>query len=97
MAGVGVRARAMPNSREKNISPSMSPSAADLTGLFGTIWVSRSMPVLGAVAGEVKAAARSAAPAVSRALSSGEMPAPGCRTLTRVMPMRTAMADTTTV
>ncbi len=86
----------MPMNREKNITPSMSPSAAALMGFWGTIWTNRSMPVLGA-APPVMVAARSPAPSVNRARSSGEMPSPGRSTLTRVTPISTAMADTTTV
>ncbi len=64
-----------PKNSEKNITASMSPSAAARTGFAGTRSVSSSMPLFGACA-LASTAERSAAPAVMRARASGDMPSP---------------------
>ncbi len=105
MAGVRTRATPRPIISEKNMIPRKSPSAADLTGFRGTISTIRSMALfsedaaaaVAPVAGVAAGAAPGGALRCSRSRTSGEIPSPGRSTFTRVTPMKTAIAETTTV
>lgn len=91
--GVSVSASAMPNSSEKRMRAIMSPSAAALMGLVGTMAAMSAATEVSLGAG----AAFTAVPFIASARASSLRPAPGWKTLTITSPMSTAMLETTTV